>query len=566
MPARPSAPDPILVIDDEADLRELLDISLRRMGHDVVMAGSLAEARIRLAERRYSLVLTDMRLGDGLGIEIVRQLSASPERTPVAVITAYGSADNAVDALKAGAFDYIAKPVSLDQLRTLILNALGRHQRMPADGAVAAEGAEIADLGDRAAGLLPGQSAAIQEVRRSLTRLARSMAPVVISGESGSGKERAARAIHAISARSVHPFVAVNCGAIPETLMESEFFGHVKGAFTGADAERGGFFQAAHGGTLMLDEVADLPLAMQVKLLRALQERRVRKIGASKEDSVDVRVMCASHKDLAAMVAAGTFRQDLYYRLNVLELRMPTLRERGEDVPVLARAILEHLAVRYGDAHPKRLSREALERLRAYPFPGNVRELENLLERAYAFAETEEIEVADLGPLEAGMERANLLQPRGPHMGQMPPVQMAPPPAYQAWGSTSGWSAPSHAPAGVAGISSQPEEPELPAEPAPLAAVRESDPLADALAGLALPINLPARLEAMERELILRALHQTGFNRTAAAPLLGLNFRQLRYRIQQLGIRDEREGRDGRDGGDASEDGESLAENEGRDG
>ncbi|PLQ01291.1 sigma-54-dependent transcriptional regulator [Cupriavidus pauculus] len=557
MPPRPPAPAPILVIDDEADLRELLDISLRRMGHDVVMAGSLAEARLRLAERRYSLVLTDMRLGDGLGIEIVRQLSASPERTPVAVITAYGSADNAVDALKAGAFDYIAKPVSLEQLRTLILNALGRQHRAPADGGSPTESSELAD---RAAQLLPGVSAAVSEVRRSLSRLARSMAPVVISGESGSGKERAARAIHAISSRSAHPFVAVNCGAIPETLMESEFFGHVKGAFTGADAERGGFFQAAHGGTLMLDEVADLPLAMQVKLLRALQERRVRKIGASKEDSVDVRVMCASHKDLAAMVAAGLFRQDLYYRLNVLELRMPTLRERGEDVPVLAHAILEHLASRYGDAHPKRLSRAALERLVAYPFPGNVRELENLLERAYAFAETDEIAVADLGPLDAGMERASLLQ-----TGMAPVPASAPVPApagYHAWGSPTNWPAPGAA-ASMGGLSDLAVTPGTNAGEAGRGDDdAASDPLGAALADLEFPIDLPARLEAVERELILRALRQTGFNRTAAAPLLGLNFRQLRYRIQQLGIRDERDGRDGRD---AVDDGEPLAEGEGRD-
>ena len=559
MPARPPAPDPILVIDDEADLRELLDISLRRMGHDVVMAGSLAEARVRLAERRYSLVLTDMRLGDGLGIEIVRQLSASPERTPVAVITAYGSADNAVDALKAGAFDYIAKPVSLDQLRTLILNALGRHPRAAADDAPAGE---VADAGDRAAGLLPGLSAAIQDVRRSLSRLARSMAPVVISGESGSGKERAARAIHAISARSAHPFIAVNCGAIPETLMEAEFFGHVKGAFTGADAERGGFFQAAHGGTLLLDEVPALPLAMQVKLLRALQERRVRKIGASREDSVDVRVMCASHKDLAAMVAAGSFRQDLYYRLNVLELRMPTLRERAEDVPVLARAILEHLAVRYGDAHPKRLSRAALARLAAYPFPGNVRELENLLERAYAFAETEEIEVADLGPLEAGMERASLLQ--AGHVAA-PPMSSASSASYVALGGAGLPSAAAYQPWGVGGVWPAASPAGAQAEPEPMPVAEEaasapaSDALATALADLAFPIDLPARLESVERELILRALRQTGFNRTAAAPLLGLNFRQLRYRIQQLEIRDEREGRDGRD------DSESMAEGEGRD-
>ncbi|SOZ98954.1 response regulator receiver, FIS type, sigma 54 interacting region [Cupriavidus taiwanensis] len=517
------APDPILVIDDEADLRELLDISIRRMGHDVVLAGSLAEARDKLAQGRYSLVLTDMRLGDGHGIEIVRQLSAAPERIPVAVITAYGSADNAVEALKAGAFDYIAKPVSLEQLRSLVLNALGRQSRDSAD-ADADAAAAAAHAADRAAALLPGHSAAMQEVRRSLSRLARSMAPVVISGESGSGKERAAQAIHAISSRAAHPFVAVNCGAIPENLMESEFFGYVKGAFTGADAERGGFFQAANGGTLLLDEVADLPLPMQVKLLRALQERRVRKIGASREDAVDVRVMCASHKDLAAMVAAGQFRQDLYYRLNVLALRMPTLRERGEDIPVLARAILDHLAVRYGDAHPKRLSPAALQRLVAYPFPGNVRELENLLERAYAFAESEDIELADLGQLDAGAGRAGLMPAPAPAMAPYP---------YAPWGT-----------AGVAAAPAAATPAPVPAEPplAPPAVAPEAEPAGDpaerACRGIVFPIDLPAKLEAVERELILQALAQTNFNRTAAAPLLGLNLRQLRYRIQQLGIRE----------------------------
>ncbi|MCO4892212.1 sigma-54 dependent transcriptional regulator [Cupriavidus sp. WGtm5] len=529
MPPRMSrAPDPILVIDDEADLRELLDISIRRMGHDVVLAGSLAEAREKLAQGPYSLVLTDMRLGDGLGIEIVRQLSAAPERIPVAVITAYGSADNAVEALKAGAFDYIAKPVSLEQLRSLVLNALGRQPRDNADADAAAAAEQAAD---RAAALLPGHSAAMQEVRRSLSRLARSMAPVVISGESGSGKERAARAIHATSARAAHPFVAVNCGAIPENLMESEFFGYVKGAFTGADAERGGFFQAANGGTLLLDEVADLPLPMQVKLLRALQERRVRKIGASREDAVDVRVMCASHKDLAAMVAAGQFRQDLYYRLNVLALRMPTLRERGEDIPVLARAILDHLAVRYGDAHPKRLSPAALQRLAAYPFPGNVRELENLLERAYAFAESDDIELADLGPLDAGAGRAGLMPAPAPAPAMVP--QPVAPYPYAPWGTAAGGAAPAAAtPAPV------------PAEPPPAAAAAApepepaGDPAERACRGIVFPIDLPARLEAVERELILQALAQTNFNRTAAAPLLGLNLRQLRYRIQQLGIRE----------------------------
>ncbi|WP_420996455.1 sigma-54-dependent transcriptional regulator [Cupriavidus sp. 30B13] len=510
MSLKTPGPDPILVIDDEADLRELLDISIRRMGHDVVLAGSLAEAREQLAARRYSLVLTDMRLGDGQGIDIVRQLSSAPERVPVAVITAYGSADNAVEALKAGAFDYIAKPVSLEQLRNLILNALGRQQRDQAEGGDGDGAGAAAGTADLAFNLLPGHSAAMHEVRRSLSRLARSMAPIVISGESGSGKERAARAIHAISTRASHPFVAVNCGAIPETLMESEFFGYVKGAFTGADAERGGFFQAANGGTLLLDEVADLPLAMQVKLLRVLQERRVRKIGASREENVDVRVLCASHKDLAAMVAAGQFRQDLFYRLNVLALRMPTLRERREDLPVLSDAILEHLAVRYGDRHPRRLSTAARQRLAEYPFPGNVRELENLLERAYAFAEGDAIEEGDLGPLEAGAPPAA-------------PPGSPPPPAVAA-----GFQ-PEPRPGGRA------EMPDAYGEPAPV-----SDGAAEA-ARVTFPIDLTGRLEALERDLILQALQQTGFNRTAAAPLLGLSFRQLRYRIQQLGIREGRE-------------------------
>ncbi|MDE2203475.1 MAG: sigma 54-interacting transcriptional regulator [Burkholderiaceae bacterium] len=515
--------EPILVVDDEADLRELLEISLRRMGHDVVLASGLAEARDALSRQRFALVLTDMRLGDGLGIELVRQLSATADRTPVAVITAYGSAENAVEALKAGAFDYIAKPLSLDQLRSLVLNALGRQQRDPDPG--------NADLAERTSELLPGHSAAMQEVRRSLMRLARSMAPVVISGESGSGKERAARAIHALSARASRPFVAVNCGAIPENLMEAEFFGYVKGAFTGADSDRQGFFQAANGGTLMLDEVADLPLTMQVKLLRALQERRVRKIGESREDPVDVRVVCASHQNLARLVAAGRFREDLFYRLNVLELRMPTLRERAEDVPVLAGVLLEQLASRYGDPRPKRLTRPALQQLCAYPFPGNVRELENLLERAYAFAEGESIDVDDLGALGAEIERSPLFhRTRDAQVAgiPMPGHPMAPPPV-------TGWpdavylpqAVPAPGPTGMAQPMPQPAEPAPVAEP-PLPSV-------------GLPIDLPAYLESVERNVILAALDQTGFNRTAAAKLLGLSFRQLRYRMQQLGIRDPRD-------------------------
>ena len=512
--------EPILVVDDEADLRELLEISLRRMGHDVVLASGLAEAREALSRQRFALVLTDMRLGDGLGIELVRQLSATADRTPVAVITAYGSAENAVEALKAGAFDYIAKPLSLDQLRSLVLNALGRQQRDPDPG--------NADLAERTNDLLPGHSAAMQEVRRSLMRLARSMAPVVISGESGSGKERAARAVHALSARASRPFVAVNCGAIPENLMEAEFFGYVKGAFTGADSDRQGFFQAANGGTLMLDEVADLPLTMQVKLLRALQERRVRKIGESREDPVDVRVVCASHQNLARLVAAGRFREDLFYRLNVLELRMPTLRERAEDVPVLAGVLLEQLASRYGDPRPKRLTRPALQQLCAYPFPGNVRELENLLERAYAFAEGESIDVDDLGALGAEIERSPLFhRTREAQAAAAAHHPMSPP--MTSWPDAVYMPSPVPSPLGM-------PQPVAPPEPAPVA-----QPAEPSLPSVALPIDLPAYLESVERNVILAALDQTGFNRTAAAKLLGLSFRQLRYRMQQLGIRDPRD-------------------------
>jgi len=520
--------EPILVVDDEADLRELLEISLRRMGHDVVLASGLTEAREALSRQRFALVLTDMRLGDGLGIELVRQLSATADRTPVAVITAYGSAENAVEALKAGAFDYIAKPLSLDQLRSLVLNALGRQQRDPDPG--------NSDLAERTNELLPGHSAAMQEVRRSLMRLARSMAPVVISGESGSGKERAARAIHALSSRASRPFVAVNCGAIPENLMEAEFFGYVKGAFTGADSDRQGFFQAANGGTLMLDEVADLPLTMQVKLLRALQERRVRKIGESREEPVDVRVVCASHQNLARLVAAGRFREDLFYRLNVLELRMPTLRERAEDVPVLAGVLLEQLANRYGDPRPKRLTRPALQQLCAYPFPGNVRELENLLERAYAFAEGESIDVDDLGALGAEIERSPLFHRTREAQAAAAHHPTAPSP-MAGWTDAAYMPAPVPSPMGAL-HSMQPIQPPvaLSAEPAP--AAQPSEP---PLPSVALPIDLPAYLESVERSVILVALDQTGFNRTAAAKLLGLSFRQLRYRMQQLGIRDPRD-------------------------
>lgn len=478
---------PILVVDDEADLRELLDITIRRMGHDVVTVPSLRAARAALAREAFALVLTDMRLGDGMGIELVRELAASPLPTPVAVVTAYGSADNAVEALKAGAFDYIAKPVALEQLRNLVINALSR----AAPRSTTQDAGVIEEW-------LPGTSPAIAAVRRTLPLLARSMAPVVIGGESGSGKERAARAVHALSARAGKPFVAVNCGAIPENLMESEFFGVTKGAFTGADADRPGVFHAAHGGTLLLDEVADLPLTMQVKLLRVLQERRVRRIGASREENVDVRIMCASHQDLAELVAAGRFRKDLFYRLNVLQLRMPTLRERREDLPFLTQAILMQVAARYGEAQPRRLSAAALEALSEYTFPGNVRELENLLERAYAYAQGDVIEIADLGVLDVPQESARVAEVLSVLPGSVP----VDPPAEQ-----------------------------NPVDPFAAAAALAAE--------VGLPVDLQGFLDATERQIILHALRQTGFNRTAAAPLLGLTFRQLRYRMAQLSIRDD---------------------------
>lgn len=359
----------VLVVDDEADIRELIDLTLLRMGLTAVCAGSVVEARAALASHDFQLCLTDMRLPDGDGLDIVRHIGEAYAHLPVAVITAYGSAENAVAALKAGAFDYLAKPIGLEQLRNLVQAALRLPGTEEAVGTAEQEGPELL-----------GASPAMQQVRAMIEKLARSQAPVYISGESGSGKEVAARLIHARSARSAGPFVPVNCGAIPENLMESEFFGYRKGAFTGADSDRDGFFQAAHGGTLFLDEVADLPLSMQVKLLRAIQEKKVRKVGQVSEEPVDLRILCATHRNLRECVESGKFRQDLYYRLNVIELRMPPLRERSEDIEALAGHILKRLA---GPEHPL-LSAQALVGLMAYAFPGNVRELENILERATA--------------------------------------------------------------------------------------------------------------------------------------------------------------------------------------
>ena len=440
----------VLIVDDEADIRELLDLSMARMGLAADCAATTAEARDLLAREPYQLCLTDMRLPDGDGLDLVRYIAEHCHDLPVAVITAHGSMENAVSALKAGAFDYLAKPVSLDQLRALVKTAL----RLPEAGQNDEQPGEPALL---------GESAAMKEVRELIGRVARSQAPVHIRGESGSGKELAAQMIHRLGARRDRAFVAVNCGAIPENLMESEFFGYRKGAFTGADADRDGFFQAADGGTLFLDEVADLPLAMQVKLLRAIQEKRVRKIGAAGEDPVDVRILSATHKDLRKLVDEGRFRQDLFYRLEVIGIRMPALRECREDIAPIAERALQRLAAASGADAP-RLTPAAVRALADYSFPGNVRELENILERALALHAGAVIDVTDLN-----------LEPAPIPGEEIPPAGQGP---------------------------------------------------------------LQDYLDKVEKLAILDALQRTRFNRTAAAKLLGVTFRSLRYRMERLGLND----------------------------
>ena len=396
----------VLVVDDEPDLLTLYELTLLREGLEVETASSVAQAREMLQARVFRAVISDMRLPDGTGLDLLQWLEASGRPEKVIVVTAYGSPENAVTALKAGAFDYLTKPVDLRQFRAVVASAMGRTRAAPPappSDAAPAEGrgdARGASRGDPLRRLV-GESEAMAHVRSLVEKVARSMAPVLVQGESGTGKELVARAIHDVSARAGQPFVAVNCGAIPETLLEAEFFGVRKGAFTGANADRDGFFQAANGGTLFLDEIGDLPFAMQSKLLRAIQERAVRAIGATTEQTMNVRIVSATHKDLAAEVQAGRFRQDLFYRLNVIDIKVPPLRERLVDLPPIADALLARIAREAGVTPPPRLASDARALLARYAFPGNVRELENLLHRAVALSDGDAISGADLALPEA---------------------------------------------------------------------------------------------------------------------------------------------------------------------
>jgi two-component system response regulator PilR (NtrC family) len=452
-----------LVVDDERDIRELLVMTLGRMGLRCDTASSVSEARNQLARNRYDLCLTDMRLPDGTGLEVIAEITATCPNTPVAMITAFGNVEAAVEALKAGAFDFVAKPVDLAVLRDLVRHALELHEKRRL----------APSANDGGASRLHGQSPAMTQLRQTVTKVARSQAPVYIAGESGVGKELVARTIHAESGRAGGPFVPVNCGAIPAELMESEFFGHKKGSFTGAHLDKPGLFQAADGGTLFLDEVAELPLPMQVKLLRAIQEKSIRPVGANTEVNVDVRILSATHKDLSALIADGRFRHDLYYRINVIELRVPPLRERLEDLPGLAANVLARLSEAQGRTPPT-LSDAALDALRGYPFPGNVRELENVLERALALADGQVIGVDDLS-----LPRAAAPAASAPAAGLDP---------------------------------------------------RTLDPRDTATSAL------PSYIEEIERAAIQHALQENRYNKTRTAAALGITFRALRYKLKKLGI------------------------------
>jgi two-component system response regulator PilR (NtrC family) len=469
----------ILVIDDEPDLRTLYELTLLREGYQVDAAATIQEAWDLLNAKRYDLVITDMRLPDGSGIDLLKGVRAQQRRERCIVITAYGSAENAVESLKAGAFDYLTKPVDLKQFRAVVAAAMqGTHtgfgdltsSPMPLMESSSAKSSK----GAQALARMAGDSLAMRTVRERIVKVARSMAPVMVRGESGTGKELVAVALHANSHRKDGPWVAVNCGAIPENLLEAEFFGAKKGAYTGATHDREGFFQAAHGGTLFLDEIGDLPLAMQAKLLRAIQQRCIRPLGANQEEMVDVRLVSATHKDLSTEVTAGRFRQDLFYRLNVIDIDIPPLRERPEDLPALCEALLTRIALE-SNTPVRQIAATTIARLAGLPLLGNVRELENILHRALALSDEQVLELSEIAP------NAVSTNPTRIHAGPTP------------------------------------------AEPGPTGKQ-------------ALPDDLQGYLDDKERQILVRALRETGFNRTVAAKLLGLTLRQIRYRIARLKI------------------------------
>lgn len=481
-----------LIVDDEPDIRELLEITLGRMDIDTRAAADLTSAKKLLSEVSFDFCLTDMNLPDGNGIELVQHLSSNFPQVPVAMITAHGNMESAVEALKAGAFDFVSKPLNLNLLRKLVDTALNLKPFAPSEES------------DDTQGLI-GSTPAMLSLRKQITKLARSQAPIYISGESGSGKELVARMIHEKGPHGVAPFIPVNCGAIPSELMESEFFGHVKGSFTGAVSDKEGLFQAANGGTLFLDEVADLPLPMQVKLLRGIQEKAIRPVGGQQEIPVDVRILSATHRDLATEVEKGTFRQDLYYRINVIELKVPSLRERLDDVPALADELLRRISVDYKSDVPE-IKIDAMDRLKTYHFPGNVRELTNILERAFTLCENNVIRTEDLS---------------------LSPAETSPRPTS----STAAIPAPTSA---FATDNGENIEAGMRREQEP-----EIDEDLEAGANPALPEdadNLESYLEGIEKNVIVEALEATRWNKTAAAKKLGITFRALRYRLKKLDL------------------------------
>lgn len=447
-----------LIVDDEADIRELIAMTLLPLGIACASAENLCEARSQLRRDTFNFCITDLRLPDGSGLELVACIQKHYPNLPVAVITAHGNVETAVEALKLGAFDFVSKPFDLAVLRNMVRTALRLSRGNPATS-------------NEGQPLLLGQSLAMREVRALIAKLARSQAPILIHGASGTGKELAARLIHLSGPRADKPFIAVNCGAIPEHLMESELFGYKKGSFTGALQDKGGLFQAAHGGTLFLDEIAELPLQMQVKLLRAIQERAVRPVGAQTEVATDVRILSATHKNLAHLVAHGSFRQDLFYRLNVIELRLPSLHEHAEDIPELAAVILQRLSVNSG-LRAAQLTPAALAALQAYSFPGNIRELENVLERAFTLCEGQAITAEDL------FLAGGAASPVNSNAAPQAPPNLDPSQVH----------------------------------------------------------DLEGYLEELERSAIQAALEATRYNKTAAAEKLGISFRALRYRLKKLGL------------------------------